>query len=502
MTLNESELKQIIMFQHITNLLTEFQHRTTNYQLPIEIIQQFQSKLFQIKPRIGFCTVTIGSEYAESVRLGLISKQEYCQRWDYVFINQTNLLEPNRPIPWSKIKLLLDLIPKFDYLVWMDADILITNPNIMIEQLLLLLSPEQFLLLAHDLHCLNSGVMLIECSNKAIEFFQQVNRQYQFDHHPWWEQRSIIDLYLQFKNQINLIPYEMSGIINPMYVDPNKKMDLNNWCIHFAGVRNINHMSICMSKVWQQIKPVNSKWPLNLVRAIRAKLTPKTDYPVICELDYHLLINRPDVMEHLNQINKICNQEQFEGSCLYLHRYINIRIHKLTNKQRNLYTIAQLANQVLEIGFNAGHSCLLFLLANPNSKITLLDICEHNYVIPCFQYLNQQFPNRLNLIIGDSLVTYPQLLKEHPEIRYDLVHMDGGHATYICASNIDNSVVFDSDLANSLMVAQKFLVIDDVNISHIQESIDQQLQTGQWVEVAMLPTSFYPHTVLERVRTN
>ena len=61
------------------------------------------------------------------------------------------------------------------------------------------------------------------------------------------------------------------------------------------------------------------------------------------------------------------------------------RIPQLFTKQMNLYKSAMEAKNILEIGFNAGHSCLLFLLANPESKITIFDICEHKYAKPCFE---------------------------------------------------------------------------------------------------------------------
>ena len=36
----------------------------------------------------------------------------------------------------------------------------------------------------------------------------------------------------------------------------------------------------------------------------------------------------------------------------------------------------------MEIGFNAGHSSFLYLISNPNSKITVFDLCEHKYTLP------------------------------------------------------------------------------------------------------------------------
>lgn len=65
------------------------------------------------------------------------------------------------------------------------------------------------------------------------------------------------------------------------------------------------------------------------------------------------------------------------------------------SKQFNISRLASTRNRILEIGFNAGYSCLLMLLANPECHITLVDLNYHRYVVPCFEYLNAQFPGRL-----------------------------------------------------------------------------------------------------------
>lgn len=92
-------------------------------------------------------------------------------------------------------------------------------------------------------------------------------------------------------------------------------------------------------------------------------------------------------------------------------------------KQRNLFGLAKDAQEIIEVGFNTGFSCLLMLLANPSSKITIVDINEHAYVVPCFEYLDAQFPGRLTLHLGSSHDVLPTLA----ERKCDLVHIDGAH---------------------------------------------------------------------------
>jgi len=94
---------------------------------------------------------------------------------------------------------------------------------------------------------------------------------------------------------------------------------------------------------------------------------------------------------------------------------------------------------ILEIGFNAGHSSLLFLLTDPNVHIVAFDIGKWNYVIPCCQYLNEHFNNRLTLILGDSKMTVPKYFKENSAIpNFIFAHIDGDHSTISALADLEN----------------------------------------------------------------
>lgn len=75
----------------------------------------------------------------------------------------------------------------------------------------------------------------------------------------------------------------------------------------------------------------------------------------------------------------------------------------MVNKMRHIYELAKECNgDILEIGFNAGNSSLIFLMANPTCKIYAFDICIHSYVKPCVDYLNRHFGNRVILKLKET----------------------------------------------------------------------------------------------------
>jgi predicted O-methyltransferase YrrM len=82
---------------------------------------------------------------------------------------------------------------------------------------------------------------------------------------------------------------------------------------------------------------------------------------------------------------------------------------------------------VMEIGFNSGHSAYIFLKANPNVHVTSFDIGVHDYVKYAKDIIDTLFPGRHTLILGDSLETIPKFADENPDKKFNLLFIDGYH---------------------------------------------------------------------------
>lgn len=78
--------------------------------------------------------------------------------------------------------------------------------------------------------------------------------------------------------------------------------------------------------------------------------------------------------------------------------------------------------KVLEIGFNAGHSAELFL-KHSSVNVVSFDIGTHAYVAVGKQFLDSTYPERHQLVLGNSTATIPEYQGE----AFDLIFVDGGH---------------------------------------------------------------------------
>jgi hypothetical protein len=192
--------------------------------------------------------------------------------------------------------------------------------------------------------------------------------------------------------------------------------------------------------------------------------------------------------EHLLRLNEIIKTvgEPLEGNIFYNDKEEDIDVNdiddlelttpKVLKLQKNFLTkrrtfglMSLTFNNVVEIGFNAGHSALILLTGNPNLKLTCIDICQHKYTLPCYEYLKSVFGNRINLINSNSALAFPMLARQ--QIDHDLFIIDGGHSADIA----------ETDLFNVIQMGRKGSVIcfDDSDYEVLRVILDMYVLSGK-----------------------
>lgn len=121
-----------------------------------------------------------GRDFGGVLQATWANKDSYASRHNYSYIDASLLLDANRPPSWSKILAVRHYLKDYDWILWIDADTLITNPSIRIESLLPR-DRELDLIITKDQTGYNAGMWLLRNSAWSLKFLDR-----------WWAMDSFI----------------------------------------------------------------------------------------------------------------------------------------------------------------------------------------------------------------------------------------------------------------------------------------------------------------------
>jgi Methyltransferase domain len=181
----------------------------------------------------------------------------------------------------------------------------------------------------------------------------------------------------------------------------------------------------------------------------------------------------------LRKLNEIVQSsgEPLEGNIFYKHLTPQPGDElepAMLPKRRAFAMAAMMFHEVMEIGFNAGHSALLLLTANPQLRLTCVDLCQHTYTVPCFEYLKNRFGDRIELIQSNSLLAFPLLASRRAD--FGLYIIDGGHGL----------TTAEVDLFNVIQFGRKGSVIcfDDSDSAGLRVILNMYMLAGKIINIA------------------
>jgi hypothetical protein len=151
------------------------------------------------QPRIAILTFCVGADYTRAMEPGLASKRAYAAKHGYDFIyGGADVWDRSRPAPWSKLNFIQKYLDSYDYLFWSDADVIIMNTDLRLEDHILPLLPaNKDMLWCRDV-CdnINNGNMLLRGRSAWLkDFLQRAYAQTDLVNHIWWDNAGMLRLY-------------------------------------------------------------------------------------------------------------------------------------------------------------------------------------------------------------------------------------------------------------------------------------------------------------------
>ena len=234
--MDDTQSKEI---EHFTNICKS----SILFKEPEVVFQKtkmYKHEIFQYqKPRIKIVSLAHGDTYRENWKYGIESKYRYCKKWNYSFIEESKNLDTERPIAWSKIKLLQrEMDETCDIIIWLDADTWIMNDRHIIEEFLICMSKDKWMMIGEDVSKnINSGVFFLKNCPESKLFLNEVYQQTQFINDCWWEQRAIIHVLPKYKSFVKIIPRDYIRMFNAYDKVTDDKYYYQNgdFLIHLPG---------------------------------------------------------------------------------------------------------------------------------------------------------------------------------------------------------------------------------------------------------------------------
>lgn len=193
--------------------------------------------------KVGVCSLAIGDKFKESIKWCKESLEKYCKMYEYTLITDESVYDGERSHHWYKIKLVQKYLKDFDYLVWLDADIMIMNYGRRLEEFIDLIQSDKFLLICQGGQFVsNSGVFIIKNCEESFRFleevwnttsFEGIDRDFKFEIN---HEQSVIQLLLP-KYNVQVIPHSFGNILNGC--EPTRDYIIHwipgDFNIHFCG---------------------------------------------------------------------------------------------------------------------------------------------------------------------------------------------------------------------------------------------------------------------------
>jgi len=175
----------------------------------------------------------------------------------------------------------------------------------------------------------------------------------------------------------------------------------------------------------------------------------------------------PKELKLISKLNKFV-KGKVEGNYCYKHGTVleekTKPVKERSWKRQYLREAVAGCKQGLEIGFNAGHSSAIILMANDQIILNSIDICRYKYTVNTARFMYKYWKGRFGFYAGSSQA----VIKKYDFPNLDFIHVDGGHGVA--------DFYFDIDFCERNLKPGGKVVIDDAYLPDYMKYIGYKLQ--------------------------
>jgi hypothetical protein len=205
-----------------------------------------------------FCSISDRPSLSDPTRASLL---KYCQRHQYGLVFVDTTLDASRHISWSKIVLLDVLIkehPNYDYYVWADDDILITNHHICFESFIMRYgfhaNKDATAMFCEDVESypLNCGMMVVKPGvTKLLNKVWVLGAAMHYEYKDNWEQDILSFYWLNLdKKEYLIIPHKtMQSFYRDSNVPYTHIWTRGDFAAHVTGMKLDRRIELMQSIV-------------------------------------------------------------------------------------------------------------------------------------------------------------------------------------------------------------------------------------------------------------
>ena len=175
------------------------------------------------------------------VKLSNGSKKDYCKLHGYDFVYYDRNLCPDKHPVWAKIPAVLNIIDKYDYVFWVDADAVIANKDFKVETLF----GEKDIYVSVDIKGINFGIFAVKNSETSKKFLKKIYEMYPlYFNKVFKEQQAASDLIMKdplFSKSTEIVDIKKWNCYDDVYPHPvNNKFQEGDFILHRPWEKYLN----------------------------------------------------------------------------------------------------------------------------------------------------------------------------------------------------------------------------------------------------------------------